>query len=181
LRNDQRNNHISIKLRYLLGGGWESLEALDWNSVGFNFYTDHDIRDDVLHLKRGLIRLDGSIVWRARANDSDVLLGILINELLYEASQAASINPSLHKRVVNLIRTQGLVAEKRQALAVLGVQLSDAELKNLVDRRKLERPMFRYGVRVVDEAWVALIKNAADVSSVVQSLEKWSNAIGKSE
>jgi hypothetical protein len=47
----------------------------------------------VLHLKRGLIRLDGSIVWRARANDSEVLLGILINELLYEASQAASINP----------------------------------------------------------------------------------------
>jgi hypothetical protein len=73
------------------------------------------------------------------------------------------------------------VAEKRQALAVLGVQLSDAELKNLVDRRKLERPVFRYGVRVVDEAWVALIKKAADVSSVVQSLEKWSNAIGKSE
>ncbi len=93
MRNDQRNNHISIKLRYLLADGWESLEALDWNSVGFNFYADHDIRDDVLHLKRGLIRLDGSIVWRARANDSEVLLGILINELLYEASQAASINP----------------------------------------------------------------------------------------
>jgi len=181
LRNDQRNNHISIKLRYLLVDGWESLEALDWNTVGFNFYSDHDIRDDELQLKRGLIRFNGRIVWRAHANDNDVLLGILVNELLYEASQAASINPAIHKRVVNLIRTQGLVAEKRQALAVLGVHLSDAELNQLVDLRKLERPMFRYGVRVVDDAWVALIKNASDVSSVVQSLEKWSGSIGKSE
>ncbi len=181
MRNDQRNNHISIKLRYLQADGWQSLEALDWNSVGFNFYSDHDIRDDMLQLKRGLIRLNGNIVWRAQANDNDVLLGILVNELLYDASQAVSITPALQKRVLNLIRTQGLVAEKRQALAVLGVQLSDEELKNLVDRRKLERPMFRYGVRVVDDAWVSLIKSAADVSSVVQSLEKWSNAIGKSE
>lgn len=178
MRNTDRHRHIGIKLRYQSGDKWETLEALDWSKVGFNFFSDKEIAGPQLHLKRGLIHLEGTIVWRAPANNDDVLRGFLVNELLYQAARSTSGNPQLHQRLVNLIRAQGLVSEKRQALRVLGVGISDAKLEEMLLKRKQEHALVRYGVRVVSDEWTRLIENAVSVSSVVESLEKWSNSLG---
>jgi hypothetical protein len=48
----------------------------------------------------------------------------------------------------------------------------------MVQKRQCENPMFRYGVKVESEAWSAIVQSAQVVTSVVDSLEKWSNALG---
>ena len=177
MRTDNRHNAIGIKLRYQTVEGWEQLEALGWNEVGFNFYSANEIADPLLNLKRGLIRFEGSIVWRARNTDDEVVLALLINELLYKKAKDAASNPALHTRLVKLIQAQGMVAEKRNALTALGVPMTDAKVAEMVAKRKLEHPMFRYGVKVESQAWSAIVKSAREVTSVVDSLEKWSSAL----
>lgn len=177
MRNADRHRHIGIKLRYLQAERWEMLEAFDWSQVGFNFYSAQSIDVPMLRLKRGLLQFDGEVVWRAKIDDDSVHLGFLVNELLYKAARSTTNNPELHKRLVNLIRTQGLVAEKRRALDLLGRGIADADLQRLLESRKHLQAMHRYGVKVNSESWDRIIENAIKVSSVVESLEKWSDAL----
>lgn len=176
MRNIDRHRHISIKLRFRWHDRWETLEAFDWSQVGFNFFSPFAIDTPLMELKRGLLTFEGSIVWVAQNQDDAVRLGFLVNELLYKAAKDTAGNPALHRRLVNLIRSQGLLAEKRKALELLGKGISDADLAKLLDKRKQEEAMYRYGVRVASESWNRIIDNALQVSSVVESLEKWSEA-----
>jgi hypothetical protein len=178
VRVDDRHNTIGLRLRYFTPVGWAQLEALAWNEVGFNFYWEHDVAEPCMVLKRGLNRFEGTIVWSSRSTDDEVVLALIVNELLYQKAREAAKDPGLHARLVKLIRAQGLVDEKRKALLALGFPLTDAKVADLVAQRKVEHPMFRYGVKVDSPGWRAFVKSALSVTSVVESMEKWSGAVG---
>jgi hypothetical protein len=178
-RNTDRHSHISIRLRLHHGNKWETIEALGWNAVGFNFYSDHEVTGDLLSLKRGLIPFEGSIAWTSRQTSAEALCLILVNEFLFQRSKEVAGNHDLHKRLIRLLRAPGLLEQKLSVLATLGQPMSDRHLLELATKRMAERPMTHYGVRVESEAWSGIVASALDISSVVKSLEQWSDAFTK--
>lgn len=180
MRTDERQRHIGLRLRLRLGETWEQIEALDWNRIGFNFHCVHALADETLQFKRGLIRFDAHIAWRAANTDAQVVRTVLVNELLYQKAREVAHNPQLHERLVQLIRADGLLSEKRKALTTLGLNMSDERLDALVQQRQNEHPMYRYGVQVDSSAWRTIVDGARELTAVVDALDKWSGAVGKS-
>lgn len=180
MRTDDRHQHIGLRLRLRVGAYWEQVEALDWNQVGFNFYSAHTLDDATLEFKRGLVRFDGHIAWRAANTDPALVRTVLVNELLYQKVRETTHNPQLHERLVQLIRAEGLLAEKRKALTTLGLNMTDARLDALVLERQSAQPLYRYGVQVESQAWRGFVDSAQQLTAVVEALDKWSGAVGKS-
>jgi hypothetical protein len=178
-RNNDRHSHIGIRLQYRTDDKWEYLEALEWNAVGFNFYHALAVQGPSLELRRGLTRLAGTVVWQSLNTSDDVVLATVVNRLLYTQAKALADNHPLHMRLLKLLRVPGMVTEKLKVLASLGAAPSDAKMAELVAQRKLEHPMYHYGVRVQSEAWSTIVESALSVSSVLVSLDKWSGALGK--
>lgn len=182
LRLGDRHNHINIRLQYRLDDTWPHLEALGWNEVGFNFYHANDIAPAVLEFKRGFTRFEGTVVWRSGHASDDVVRGTLVNELVYKRAKQVVNDTALQTRLIKLMRVSDMVTEKMRILASLGMNVSDAQMADMVAQRRLERPMFHYGVKVESEAWSAVVQKALNLSSVVISLEKWSESFaGKSQ
>ena len=179
-RNDDRHSHIGIRLQYRSHDEdkWEYLEALGWNTVGFNFYHDDALPGPELQLRRGLQRFTGTVVWQSQNTSDDVVLATVVNRLLYTKVKGVLDNPQLHMRLIKLLRVPGMVAEKLQVLTSLGAAPSETKLAELVDQRKQEHPMYHYGVKVQSEAWSAIVESALSVSAVLVSLDKWSGALG---
>jgi len=177
VRNKERHSHINIGLRFRVHDKWETLDALGWNDVGFHFYHIHDLHEPVLELKRGITRLDGTIVWRSPNENDEMVLAALVNELIFARSKDVVNDVALQTRLIKLIRATGMVAEKRKILASLGLDIADATLANMIAQRRQDHPMFHYGVKVESQAWCEVVEKALSVSSVVISLEKWSNAL----
>ncbi len=180
MRTDERQRHIGLRLRLRLEDSWEQIEALDWNRIGFNFHSARLLPDTTQQFKRGLIRFDGCIAWRAANTDPQVVRTVLVNELLYQKAREATANPQLHERLVQLIRADGLLVEKRKALTTLGLNMTDERLDALVRQRQSEHPLYRYGVRVDSAAWSGIVDGAQALTAVVDALDKWSGAVGKS-
>ncbi len=178
-RNDDRHNHIGIRLQYRADEKWQHCEALGWNEVGFNFYDPHELPDPQLALRRGLVRFSGTIVWRSRSASDEVLKVMVINELIFKRAKEVVDDAALYARLVKLIRVAGMVPEKLKILESLGSGISDAKMAELVDHKKLEPPMHHYGVKVQSDAWSEVVKSALSVSSVLVSLEKWSDGLAK--
>jgi hypothetical protein len=177
-RHDSRHSHIGIRLGCRLGDSWQHIEAVGWNDVGFNFFSDQDIHLTALELRRGLTRFDGTVVWRAINTDDAVVLAALVNALIYRrANEVVASNAGLHQRLIKLVRTPGLLEQKRGLLTSLGLELDDAQVSAMVEQRKREHPMFHYGVKVESAAWRAIAVDALQLSSVVISMEKWSESL----
>ena len=179
LRHGERHNHIGIRLQYRADNQWVHLQALGWNAVGFNFHHATAIDASVLQLKRGLTRFEGTIVWRSRTQSDDIVTSTVVNELIFQRTQAVDNNPALQSRLIRLIRVSGMVPEKLKILASMGQAVSNVDLAERVAQRKREGPMFHYGVQVESDAWVGVVNNAYDISSVVISMEKWSDAFAQ--
>ena len=180
-RNDDRHSHIGIRLqrRSHDEDKWEYLEALEWNAVGFNFYHADALPSFALQLRRGLRRFTGTVVWQSLNTSDDVVLATVVNRLLYTQAKAVVNNPQLHMRLLKLLRVPGMVTEKLKVLTSLGAAPSEAKMADLVAQRKLEHPMYHYGVRVQSADWGAIVESALSVSSVLVSLDKLSGALGK--
>lgn len=178
-RDEDRHSHIGIRLQYRVNSHWERFEALGWNDVGFNFYYAQEIAEPVLALKRGLKQFPGTIVWTSLNTSDEAVLSTLVNTLLFDRAKHIVDNPQLQHRLMRLIRVPGMVPEKRKILASLGQDLSDASLSDMITRRRLERPKYHYGVRVASDVWGAVVKEAISISSVVMSMDKWSDALVK--
>jgi hypothetical protein len=178
-RNEDRHSHIGIRLQYRAADKWVHFEALGWNAVGFNFYHAEDLTTPTLELKRGLTHFAGTVAWRSQITSQAVIQSIIVNELIYEKSKQITNDATLHARLIKLIRVSGMVDEKRQILASLGLTLHDNQINDMIAQRKLEHPMFHYGVQVESVAWAEVVKSALSISSVVTSLEKWSDAVAK--
>jgi hypothetical protein len=176
-RQSDRYSHICIRLQLRLDGGWEYLEAIGWNAVGFNFYFDRVLQPAVLDLKRGLLHFEGSVAWSAPNADAAVVRAAIVNELIYKRAQSVTSDPALQARLLRLIRVGGRVDDKRQILASLGLAIDDARLAQLVDKRMHERPLYQYGVRVQSDIWAAVVDKALSLSSAVIALEGWSHSM----
>jgi hypothetical protein len=178
-RNAERHSHIGIRLQYRTDDKWEYVEALQWNAVGFNFYHALALPGSDVELRRGLTRFTGTIVWQSLNTSDDVVVATVVNRLLYVQAEAVVDNPQLHIRLIKLLRVPGMVSEKLKVLTSLGAAPSETKMAELVARRKLEHPMYHYGIRVRSEDWGAIVESALSVSSVLVSLDKWSGAFGK--
>jgi hypothetical protein len=121
-------------------------------------------------------------MWTAINTDDAIVLNALINTHIYQrAQEVVSSNAALHKRLIKLMRTPAMVEEKRRLLVSLGVPLSDQHLEAMVQRHKKEHPMFQHGVKVNSEGWTAIVNNALQVSEVLVSMEKWSQAFSTTQ
>jgi hypothetical protein len=178
-RHQERHGHISIRLQVRLLDAWEWLDALGWNDRGFNFYHPQVIQQPLLELKRGLIRFEGKVVWSAASTDDEVVLATLVNELIFKRAGSVVDDASLKARLLKLIRVPGMVEQKRRVLASLGLDIPDARLAQLLAKRKQERPLIQHGVEVQSERWSALVENALQMASVVESLDQWSKSLSK--
>ena len=178
-RTQDRHSHISIRLQLQDGDSWEFLEAIGWNTVGFNFYFTRALEGPLLQLKRGLYHFEGTIAWSAPNFDDEVVQSAIVNELIFKHARNVSNDAVLHARLLRLIRVPGMVQPKRKILASLGLDIGDARMAQLVDKRKQERPLFHYGVQVHSEVWAAVAEKALDMSSAVIALENWSQSLGK--
>jgi hypothetical protein len=175
-RSDRRYSHITIGLRCYVDKKWESVRAHDWNNLGFNIYLEHDLQQPTLLFKHGIDLVEGIIVWRAISTNDELIRTMVLNELLYKHSSAMA-QGELHARFVKLVREPGLVSEKQAILKSLGVPLDEKTLSELVARRRVEQPMYRYGLQITSDLWNAIVKQALDISSVALSLERISNAL----
>ncbi|RFO95079.1 hypothetical protein DIC66_20190 [Rhodoferax lacus] len=178
-RTQDRHSHISIRLQLQDGGSWEFLDAIGWNTVGFNFYFARALEGPQLEFKRGLFHFTGTLAWSAPNFDDEVVQSAIVNELVYKRAKDVSTDASLNARLLRLIRVPGMVEQKRRILASLGLDIVDAKLAQLVDKRKQERPLFHYGVQVQSEVWSAVAEKALDMSSAVIALEAWSKSLHK--
>ena len=180
-RNGDRHSHIGIRLQYRRNPDdkWAYLEALGWNAVGFNFHHADDLPGAELELRRGLTRFTGTLAWQSINTSDEVVLGTVVNRLLYTRTQeVATADPHLQTRLLKLLRVPGMVDDKLKILASLGPTVSLTHMTDLVAQRKREHPVYHYGVRVQSQAWASIVDNALSVSSVLVSLDKWSGALG---
>lgn len=178
-RNQDRHSHISIRLQYLTNERWEHLEALNWNAKGFSFYHAQTLDQPQLQLKRGLTHFEGTLMWSAVSSDDAVVLGALVNELIFKRAGDVIDDPALRSRLLKLIRVPGMVEQKRQILASLGLDIPEARMAQLIAKRKQERPLVHYGVKVQSASWATVVENALSMSAAVVSLEQWSKALQK--
>lgn len=176
-RSITRYNHITVRLQYRHGDKWRFLQAREWSQQGFNFFSENTLDSAVLPLKRGLAHFDAHIVWRAKPSSDDAILGTLINELIYKRAQQALSDAALQARLLKLIRIDGMVPEKRKILASLGLPVSDEKLADMVAKRRLDHPLYLYGVKVNSEIWLDQITQALSVSSVILSMEQWTKSL----
>ncbi len=176
-RHEDRHSHIGIRVQCRIDGQWERVEALGWNEEGFSFHCLQGLTGPDLEFKRGLTRFDGTIIWQSVNTSDQAQREALVNELIFKRAQQAIDRPDLNLRLLKLMRVSGMVSEKLQVLASLGLSLTDEKMAEWMDRRRLEQPMNHYGVRVLSPAWREIVKSALSVSSVITSMEKWSDAI----
>ena len=174
-----RHNHITIRLQLRVGERWEYVQARDWNAVGFSCSHPDQLEAPLQQFKRGLLHFAGEIAWRRANTDDEAVLVSVVNELIIKRSQSVSSDASLHTRLRNLVRVPGMVAQKRQILASLGLDIGDSKMAELVARRKVERPSFQFGVRVQSEVWTAVTDKALHMSQAVIALDNWSKALKK--
>lgn len=174
-----RYSHISIRLQLAVPQGWEYVQAIGWNEVGFNFHCARELPEPLLAFKRDLLHFEGTVAWSAPNADEAVVQEAIVNELIYKLASEVSADAQLHARLLRLIRVSARVPDKCRILASLGLALDDARLAQLVAKRMGERPLYQYGVRVQSEVWAAVVDKALNMSSAVLALENWSKALLK--
>lgn len=176
-RNEDRSSHISIGLRFSWQNQWQSIDALGWNVGGFNFYHTSEITNPILELKRQLTPFEGRIVWSTINTSDQVLMEALVNEQIYLQAKGLQSNAQLHQRLIKLIRITGMLPQKMAVLSSLGQPTSNADMANLIARRRQANPLYHYGVKVDSDVWRATVQKAFSLSSAVASLEKWANTL----
>lgn len=179
IRLDDRHSHIGIRLQCRVEDRWERLEAQGWNAAGFNFHHTLALEGPELEFKRGLTRFAGRIIWRTVNASDDAVVEAWLNELIYKQAERSIDSAPLRLRLLKLVRTAGLVGQKRTILASLGVVVTDDSIAEQLERRKREQSLYHYGIHVQSPLWSEVVANAIRVSDVLTSLEKWSDAVGR--
>jgi hypothetical protein len=177
-RDNDRHSHIGIRLHCRVDDKWERVEALAWNAAGFNFLHPRALDGPLLELKRGLTLFDGMIVWRSPNPSDDVLVEAIANELIFKRAKTGAAE--LRGRLLKLIRVAGMGEQKLKVLASLGVVVTGDTMATLLTKRRREQPMFHYGVQVQSQGWSEIVSTALSISSVIISMERWSDALVKS-
>jgi hypothetical protein len=179
IKRKKRHSHIYIGMQIQINDTWEQIKALDWNEDGLNFYIDHDIDTNDLQFKKGLERFSGTIVLRRVIDDEHVLLEMILNRFLINELDKMDPGDANYQRIIKLIRTHGKQEEKEKLLIVMkGMSIVDDALA-ILDKHKIDKTLYRFGVKISSEKWTKIVSYALKTSSVVQVLDNIEKEISK--
>jgi len=179
IKRKKRYSHIYIGMQVQIHDTWKQIKALDWNEDGLNFYMDHDIDTNDLQFKKGLERFPGTIVRRRVINDEHALLEMILNRFLIDELDNMDSEDANYQRIMKLIRTHGKQEEKEKLLIVMkGVSIVD-DAMSILEKYKIEKSLYRFGVKITSEKWTKIVSYALKTSSVVQVLDDIEKEISK--
>jgi len=175
-RQNKRHNHIFLRMKVNLHDDWEPIKALDWNEKGFNFYLDRKLDDPLgdIMFRRAAVVFKGSIIWSCRNDDEDMIMETILNSMLFnQIKKHNDILKDSINRIINLLRSQGLIDEKIRMLSHLGIHgLSQDTVRLMVDSHKKEHPEYRFGIKADCEEWREIARNAFVESEPALMLDK---------
>ena len=178
-RRKKRYSHIYISLSVKVGFKWELIKALDWNEDGFNFYLGHDLPYSNVLFKKGQSKFAGKIMWRKKNDDDIINLEMTLNKLLFEQINKQEDMKGTFSRIVNLMRSEGRVDEKKTILGALNPNITEDEIKGEFETQKMENPTYRYGIKVSSEIWTESVNYALKASSAVQAIDNLGKGLSK--
>lgn len=175
-RQSKRHNHIFLRMKVNLNDDWEPIKALDWNELGFNFYLDRELDHSQadIHFRRATTVFSGSIIWSCRNDDEEMIMETILNSMLFnQIKKHNDILKDSVNRILNLLRSQGLIDEKIKILSHLGIHgLTHDTVRLMVDNHKKEHPEYRYGIRAGSEEWRGIARNAFEESGSAIMIDK---------
>jgi hypothetical protein len=172
LRRKNRYSHIFITLNIKIGFQWKPIKALDWNEDGFNFIIEDEISYTNILFKKGQAKFAGRVRWLRKSDDRKFNLEMMLNTFLYEEINRRDGNKNTFTRIVKLIRTEGMIDEKKKILVALNPDIHETKINRRMSEQKQDASVFRYGVRVSAQEWADIVKYALEASSVVDAIDK---------
>ena len=179
LRRKKRYSHIYISLNIKIGFQWKQIKALDWNEDGFNFFIEDEIPYSNILFKKGQAKFAGQVRWSRRSDDRKFNFEMMLNTCLYEEINRLDGNKNTFDRVVKMIRTEGMIEEKKKILAALNPDIHESEINRRISRNKEDSSAYRYGVTVSAQEWADIVKYALQASSVVDAIDKVGRGISR--
>ena len=172
VRRNKRYSNVSINLWIEIDNEWEAIKACDWNEGGFNFDLSVKIPDSDVLFKKDQKQFHGTIAWVLEHEDDNTILEIILNNLMFERVMKLTDNKNTLRRIFVMIRTLGVLEEKRNLLDIFGLEFSDRELERLKNDYKNEYQMYRYGVRVESQEWVEIVKHVIETGPAVETKDE---------
>jgi len=179
LRRKNRHSHIFITLNIKIGFQWKPIKALDWNESGFNFIIEDEIPYSNILFKKGQAKFAGEVIWSRRSDDREFNLEMMLNTFLYKEINRRDGDKNTFARIVKLIRTEGMIDEKKKILAALNPDIHETEINRRMSGQKQDSSAYRYGVRVSAQEWADIVKYALEASSVVDAIDKVGRGISR--
>lgn len=179
LRRKKRFNHIYITLSIKIGFQWKRIKALDWNEDGFNFFIDHEISYLNVLFKKGQDKFAGQVMWSRQSGDRECNREMVLNTLLYEEIDGMSEKDSTFERIVKMIRTEGLISEKKRILLALNPDIHETEIERRIRKHEQDSSGYRYGVKVSSQEWADIARYALEASAVVDAMDKVGKGISQ--
>jgi len=175
-RQTKRHNHIFLRMKVNLDDDWEPIKALDWNETGFNFYLNRELEHPQANIlfRRAATVFNGSIIWSCRNDNEEMIMETILNSMLFnQIKKHNDILKDSINRIINLLRSQGLIDEKIKMLSHLGIHgLSQDAVRLMVDNHKLEHPEYRFGIKADCEEWREIARNAFVESGPALMIDK---------
>jgi hypothetical protein len=172
VRGKRRYSHIYISLNVKIGFKWKQIKALDWHEEGFNFFIEDEISYSNLLFKKGQAKFAGQVKWCKKCDDKTINLEMMLNTLLYDELNRLDTKSKTFDRIVKLIRTEGMIDEKKNILAALNPEINESEINSRIREQKQSPLVYRYGVKVSSQEWADIEKYALEASSVVDAMDK---------
>lgn len=179
VRKKYRCSHIYISLSVKIGFQWKQIKALDWNEDGFNFFIDEKIPYSNILFKKGQSKFAGQIMWSRSCDDLTFNYEMMLNALLYEEMDKFDANTSTVERLLNLIRAEGMIDEKKKILSALNPSSDDNEINRRLTERELCASGYRYGVKVQSQDWTDAVKYALEASSAINAMDQVSEGLSQ--
>lgn len=180
LRRGTRYNHVTITLWITSEETRRDIRALDWNEKGFSFFFDRQLPTSIMQFRKGTLVFDGELVWRHANTDEAYLREMLLNRLLSEKVKQIAGDRATAKRIVQLIRAHGMIAEKTAFLEKVDpTERAETVLRRLMDAERESHPVYRYGVRVESSEWNKIVKIALETTEVVLLMNKIEAGLSK--
>jgi len=174
-RSRRRYDHASILLWVKVndsGPDWKRIRVHDWNEKGFNFHLDWEIGNQDLRFRKGTSEFSGNLIWTLRNDNESAILEIILNNALVRALKRFPDNGDLIGRALSMVRTEGLLDEKKKLLAHIGCEISSEDESLLIQSYRMKYPCYRYGIGVESSTWSEIVKHVLDLTSVVGTLDQ---------
>jgi hypothetical protein len=172
VRRKKRYCDLSINLWLKIDNEWEAIKACDWNEGGFNFDLSIKITDSNVLFKKDDKELRGTIAWVLEHEDEDTIFEIILNNLMFERVMKLTDNKNTLRRIFVMIRTLGVLEEKRNLLDIFGLKFSDKELERLKNDYKNKYQIYRYGVSVESQEWVEIVRHIIETGPAVETQDE---------